>query len=67
MEKSDYMPNLGVPELLLILLVVLLLFGAGRVARIGGELGTAIREFRKGIQGDDEETQKADTSTPEKS
>lgn len=61
------MPNLGVPELLLILLVVLLLFGAGRVARIGGELGTAIREFRKGIQGDDEETQKADTSTPEKS
>jgi Sec-independent protein translocase protein TatA len=33
---------------------VLLLFGVGRVSRIGGELGTAIREFRKGLAGDDE-------------
>ncbi len=49
------MPNLGPTELLLILLIALLLFGAGRVARIGGEMGTAIREFRKGVRGDDEE------------
>lgn len=58
--------NLGPTELLLILLIALLLFGAGRVARIGGEMGTAIREFRKGIRGDEEEkaTEKqADSST----
>lgn len=61
------MPNLGPLELFLILLVVLVLFGAGRVARLGGELGTAIREFRKGVQGDDEETQKTDNSAPEQS
>jgi sec-independent protein translocase protein TatA len=48
------MPSLGGPESIVILLVVLLLFGVGRVSRIGGELGTAIREFRKGLAGDDE-------------
>jgi sec-independent protein translocase protein TatA len=46
--------NLSGPEVFVILLVVLLLFGVGRVSRIGGELGTAIREFRKGLAGEDE-------------
>jgi TatA/E family protein of Tat protein translocase len=32
-----------------------LLFGVGRVSKIGGEMGSAIREFRKGLRGDDEE------------
>ncbi len=48
--------SLGTPELLLILAIVVLLFGVGRVSRIGGEMGSAIREFRKGLKGDDEET-----------
>ncbi len=48
------MPSLGGPESIVILVVVLLLFGVGRVSRIGGELGSAIREFRKGLAGDDE-------------
>ncbi len=46
--------SLGVPELLLILAVVVILFGVGRSGKIGKELGTGIREFRKGLQGDDE-------------
>lgn len=46
--------DLGPTELLLILLIVVVLFGAGRVSRLGGELGAAIREFRRGLQGDDE-------------
>ena len=50
------MGSLGTTELILILAVVILLFGVGRVARIGGEMGSAIREFRKGLKGDDEET-----------
>ncbi len=42
--------NIGPPELLLILAIVLLLFGVGRVSRIGGELGSAVANFRKGLQ-----------------
>jgi len=36
-------------EIVAILLVLILLFGIGRISKIGGELGSAIREFRKGI------------------
>lgn len=50
------MGSLGTTELVLILAVVVLLFGIGRVSRVGGEMGSAIREFRKGLKGDDEET-----------
>lgn len=41
---------LGTTELLIILIIVILLFGVGRVSRIGGELGQAISNFRKGMQ-----------------
>jgi sec-independent protein translocase protein TatA len=44
--------GMGTPELFLILAVVVLLFGVGRVSKIGGEMGSAIREFRKGLKGD---------------
>ena len=52
------MPGLGVPELLIILAVVLLVFGVGRISRIGSELGKGISAFRQGVrdgQKDDEE------------
>jgi sec-independent protein translocase protein TatA len=50
------MPNLGTTELIIILVIVLLVFGVGRVSRIGAELGTGIREFRKGLsEGTEEE------------
>ena len=39
----------GVPELLIILVIVLLLFGPGRLGKIAGELGTGIRSFREGL------------------
>ena len=49
------MPNwLGGPELLIILVIVILIFGVGRIANIGGELGKGIKEFRKGLKPDDE-------------
>ncbi len=48
------MPNFGPTELIIILVIVLLVFGVGRLSRIGGELGAAIREFRKGLQEDEE-------------
>ncbi len=44
--------QLGVPELLIILLVVVLLFGPGRIARIGSELGKSIRGFKDSVGAD---------------
>nr|WP_290669373.1 twin-arginine translocase TatA/TatE family subunit [Ardenticatena sp.] len=41
------MPNLGVPELLIILVIVVIFFGVGRLPELGGALGRSIREFRK--------------------
>lgn len=37
-------------ELIIILVIVLLLFGVGRVSKIGGELGSAVSNFRRGLQ-----------------
>jgi sec-independent protein translocase protein TatA len=42
--------NFGPTELLIILVIVILLFGVGRVGKIGGELGSAVANFRKGLQ-----------------
>ena len=38
--------NFGIPELLLVLVVAILVFGPGRIGRLGSELGKAIRGFR---------------------
>jgi sec-independent protein translocase protein TatA len=42
--------GLGMPELLVILVIVLLIFGAGKLPEIGAGLGKAIRGFKKGVQ-----------------
>lgn len=42
--------GLGMPELLVILVLVLLIFGAGKLPEIGAGLGKAIRGFKKGVQ-----------------
>ncbi|MFA5515778.1 MAG: twin-arginine translocase TatA/TatE family subunit [Desulfuromonadales bacterium] len=46
--------GLGSTELIIILVLVLIVFGAGKLPEIGGALGKGIRSFRKGAQGDDE-------------
>ena len=48
------MGTFGVPELLIILLIVIVLFGASRLAGIGGAIGNSVREFRKSVREDDE-------------
>lgn len=45
------MPHLGVPELLIIMVIILLVFGVGKLPQIGKALGQGIREFREGSQG----------------
>ena len=43
----------GWPELILILFIVLLIFGSGKLASIGKGMGEGIRNFRKGLKGDE--------------
>ena len=45
--------GLGIPELLIILVIVLLIFGAGKLPQIGGNLGKAIRNFKGGVKEED--------------
>ncbi len=44
----------GFPELLIILVIVLLLFGPGRLGKVAGELGKGIRAFKEGLNGEEE-------------
>jgi len=47
--------SLGWPELIIVLVIVIVLFGVGRIGKIAGELGGGIRAFRDGLKGDEEE------------
>lgn len=47
--------RLGPTELIIILMIVLLLFGVGRISKIAGELGSGIRSFKEGLQGEESE------------
>lgn len=49
------MPSLGPTELIIILVIVIVLFGVGRIGKIAGEMGSGIRAFKKGLQGDEKE------------
>ncbi len=44
----------GIPELLIILLIVLLVFGAGKLPKIGDALGRSIKNFKRSASGNDE-------------
>lgn len=56
-------PKLGMGELVIILLIVVVLFGANRLPQLGKGLGEGIRSFKKSFGGDDDD-KPADTSTP---
>lgn len=47
------MPNLGVPELIVIFLIIVVLFGASRLPQIGRGLGEGIRNFKRSIKADE--------------
>ena len=55
--------RLGPTELIIILVIVLLLFGPGRIAKIAGELGRGIRSFKDGVATDEDEETEVDTDT----
>lgn len=55
--------SIGPTELVIILVIVILLFGVGRISKIAGELGSGIKAFRKGLKGEDtDETEEKKTS-----
>lgn len=59
------MPNLGAPELILVLVIVLVVFGAGKLPQIGNALGRSIREFRETSEGKAIDTAPTDTTPTE--
>lgn len=52
--------RLGPLELFIILTIVIVLFGAGRIANIGTELGSAIKNFRQGVKDEQAEQEEQD-------
>ncbi len=57
--------DIGIPELLIVLLIVLLLFGPGRIAKTAGELGKGIKSFRDGLSGKDESQAETPVQNPD--
>jgi sec-independent protein translocase protein TatA len=47
--------GLGFPEIILILVIVILIFGTSRIPELGKGLGEGIRNFKKSVKGDDDD------------
>ena len=56
--------DIGPVELIVILVIVVLLFGPGRLSKIAGEIGSGIKSFRENMRGKDDE--KDDNNQPPK-
>ena len=56
------MGRLGLPELLVILAIVVVIFGANRLPGLGRGIGDAIRGFKEGMKTDDDKDEKTDTN-----
>ena len=57
--------TLGATELIIILIIVILLFGVGRVSKVFGELGSGIRAFKDGLKSPEENTEQSNTTNQE--
>lgn len=59
------MPNLGPTELIIILLIVIAIFGAGKIASLGGALGRGVRDFRKEVKAGPDKEDSDEPENPE--
>lgn len=48
--------QVGWPQLLIVLVIVLVIFGAKRLPEVGRSLGSGMREFKEGIKGEDDDS-----------
>ncbi len=58
--------RIGPMELIIVLVIVLIIFGAGRLPEVGGAMGRAIREFRRGQSGKPESSDVAEVEEKRK-
>ena len=57
--------SLGPTELIIILVIVILLFGVGRIGKIAGELGSGIRSFKDALVGDEDNNDESEKKSEE--
>ena len=55
------------PEIILILVVLVLVFGVGRISKIGGELGSGIKAFKEGLNGKKKSDEENESDEPKAS
>lgn len=58
-SKAKFM-NMGITELLLILAIIFVIFGAGKLPNVMGDIGRAIQQFKKNVKEDDTSPKKDD-------
>jgi sec-independent protein translocase protein TatA len=61
-----FLRDFGVPQLLIILVIVIVLFGPGRIGKVAAELGKGIRSFKEGLDGKNKNKDAPVESTEEK-
>lgn len=58
------MPKIGPLELIIILVIVLVVFGVGRLPQVGGAIGKSLRAFKRGVEGkEDDAADEKETAT----
>jgi sec-independent protein translocase protein TatA len=53
-QEESLMPNVGLPEILIVLVIALVVFGPKKLPELGRSLGKGINEFKDGMSGDDD-------------
>ena len=56
------MPKIGPLELIIILVIVLVVFGVGRLPQVGGAIGKSLRAFKRGVEGKEDEAADKETT-----
>jgi sec-independent protein translocase protein TatA len=62
-RENDMLNNIGLPGLLIIAVIVLVLFGRGKISSLMGEVGKGITAFKRGVKDTTEELEEASTDT----
>ena len=60
-----FLRDFGIPELLIILVIIVVLFGPGRIGKIAGELGSGIKAFKDGLGSNKKEEEDQTKSSTE--